>query len=72
MEEFMIKNAATSLSKKDSIAISSGAWNDGIQNKTENMISGFIGSGISPFIPKNARTNATVSEWWNTVEESYS
>ena len=47
MDAYMIENACTAFSKKDSIAILLKAWIEGIIKK-ENIISGFESSGLWP------------------------
>ena len=48
METFMIDNASTSFSKKESIQIASEAWVKGVVNKKENIIAGFDAAGLWP------------------------
>ena len=48
MERFMIHNAVTTFSKKDSINIASQAWKLGVVDKPANIKSGFRSSGIWP------------------------
>ena len=48
LESYMIKNAVTSLSKKEAIEIASTAWKGGIEPKKEYFVNGFKTCGIWP------------------------
>ena len=48
MEKFVIKNANTSFTKKDAIAIVSIGFEKGIINNPENVVAVFKGRGIWP------------------------
>jgi hypothetical protein len=48
MESFMIENAVTTYSKKDSITLASSSWQHAVVNRQSNVISGFRTCGIWP------------------------
>ena len=48
IKKFMIKNALTSFTKKDDIAIAYIGFEKGIINKPENIVAGFKAGGIWP------------------------
>ena len=81
VDSFMINNAVTAFSKKDSITITSKAWIEGIVNRKDNIISGFKASGLWPlsFSAMQARwrlyhngginsTSIAVAPWITTRE----